>query len=98
MIQSVTTWVTAFTLGTRAARHPAKGARRKPCIGNSLVKHNYGRGGIRTLGTLSRTHTFQACALNHSATRPRDWCAGPYAGDLTDPCDDAPEVGSGASP
>ena len=29
-----------------------------------------GRGGIRTHGTLSRTHTFQACALNHSATRP----------------------------
>ena len=30
----------------------------------------HGRGGIRTHGTLSRTHTFQACALNHSATRP----------------------------
>jgi hypothetical protein len=29
-----------------------------------------GRGGIRTHGTLARTHTFQACALNHSATRP----------------------------
>src|SRR5258708_21766395 len=29
-----------------------------------------GRGGIRTHGTLSRTHTFHACALNHSATRP----------------------------
>jgi hypothetical protein len=25
---------------------------------------------IRTHGTLSRTHTFQACALNHSATDP----------------------------
>jgi hypothetical protein len=29
-----------------------------------------GSGEIRTLGTLSRTHTFQACALNHSATDP----------------------------
>ena len=29
-----------------------------------------GEGGIRTLGTLSRTHAFQACALNHSATSP----------------------------
>src|SRR5689334_21824259 len=29
-----------------------------------------GRGGIRTLVTLSRKHAFQACALNHSATRP----------------------------
>ena len=34
-----------------------------------LVFHD-GRGGIRTHGTLSRTHTFQACALNHSATDP----------------------------
>ena len=33
-----------------------------------------GRGGIRTHGTLSRTHTFQACALNHSATRPTNDC------------------------
>src|SRR5688500_17678197 len=30
-----------------------------------------GWGGIRTHGTLSRTHTFQACALNHSATHPK---------------------------
>src|ERR1051325_11869954 len=29
-----------------------------------------GEGGIRTHGTLSRTHAFQACALNHSATSP----------------------------
>jgi hypothetical protein len=29
-----------------------------------------GSGEIRTHGTLSRTHTFQACALNHSATDP----------------------------
>ena len=31
---------------------------------------NGGRGGIRTLDTLSRMHAFQACALNHSATLP----------------------------
>lgn len=31
---------------------------------------NGGQGGIRTHGTLSRTHAFQACALNHSATCP----------------------------
>ena len=33
-------------------------------------KPNGGQGGIRTHGTLSRTHAFQACALNHSATCP----------------------------
>ena len=36
----------------------------------SVVKNGGGQGGIRTLGTLSRTHAFQACALNHSATCP----------------------------
>jgi hypothetical protein len=30
-----------------------------------------GQGGIRTHVTVSRKHTFQACALNHSATRPK---------------------------
>ena len=32
----------------------------------------YGGGetGIRTLETVSRLHTFQACAFNHSATSP----------------------------
>jgi hypothetical protein len=35
-----------------------------------VVENNGGQGGIRTLGTLSRTHAFQACALNHSATCP----------------------------
>ena len=29
-----------------------------------------GERGIRTLGTVSRTHAFQACAFNHSATSP----------------------------
>ena len=29
-----------------------------------------GETGIRTLGTREGTHTFQACALNHSAISP----------------------------
>lgn len=29
-----------------------------------------GEEGIRTLGTVTRTHAFQACAFNHSATSP----------------------------
>ena len=29
-----------------------------------------GESGIRTHGTFNSTHTFQACALNHSATSP----------------------------
>ena len=31
---------------------------------------NGGGGGIRTLDTVSRIHTFQACAFSHSATPP----------------------------
>ena len=31
-----------------------------------------GRGGIRTHGTFSRTHAFQACSLSHSDTLPND--------------------------
>ena len=31
---------------------------------------NGGETGIRTLGTFNSTHTFQACALNHSAISP----------------------------
>ena len=38
-----------------------------------------GEGGIRTHGTLSRTHAFQACALNHSATCPF-WAFAPWRG------------------
>src|ERR1700729_3074285 len=30
-----------------------------------------GRSGIRTRDTVSRIHTFQACAFNHSATPPQ---------------------------
>src|SRR5215207_5730784 len=45
-----------------------------------------GRGGIRTPDTVSRIHTFQACALNHSATLP---LADAY-GDLPPVCKPAP--------
>ena len=32
---------------------------------------NGGGGGIRTRDTVSRIHTFQACAFSHSATPPQ---------------------------
>tara|TARA_Y100000590_G_scaffold40680_1_gene43428 strand:+ start:1304 stop:1450 length:147 start_codon:yes stop_codon:yes gene_type:complete len=35
--------------------------------------HNGGESGIRTHGTIARTHTFQACALNHSAISPKGY-------------------------
>src|SRR5216684_1171166 len=46
-----------------------------------------GESGIRTHGTVSRTHAFQACALSHSAISPDglslkghgDFCKGPRA-------------------
>lgn len=34
------------------------------------VDEHGGQSGIRTRDTLSRIHTFQACAFNHSATCP----------------------------
>ena len=36
-----------------------------------------GGSGIRTRDTVSRIHTFQACAFNHSATPPFDVLAAP---------------------
>ena len=45
-------------------------------IANNLVRRNGrlrqcgGESGIRTHGTVSRTHAFQACALSHSAISP----------------------------
>ncbi len=42
--------------------------------GNVIVlqksRLNGGEGGIRTLDTLSRIHTFQACSFSHSDTSP----------------------------
>ena len=32
--------------------------------------HSCGERGIRTLGTVTRTHAFQACSLSHSDTSP----------------------------
>jgi hypothetical protein len=37
---------------------------------NVLVFIDGGESGIRTHGTVSRTHAFQACALSHSAISP----------------------------
>ena len=37
---------------------------------NDSLKGSGGREGIRTLETVPRLHTFQACAFDHSATRP----------------------------
>ncbi len=36
----------------------------------SLSENDGGGSGIRTRDTVSRIHTFQACAFNHSATPP----------------------------
>jgi hypothetical protein len=33
-----------------------------------------GKGGIRTLGTVTRTHALQACQFNHSCTFPKRDC------------------------
>ncbi len=40
------------------------------CQTNQLVEISGGESGIRTHGTLSRTHAFQACALSRSAISP----------------------------
>jgi hypothetical protein len=37
---------------------------------NNLSEYDGGESGIRTHGTVSRTHAFQACALSHSAISP----------------------------
>ena len=57
---------------TRSARgcHPCLRYDLLPMCPGWTNGHAGGEGGIRTHGTLSRTHAFQACALNHSATSP----------------------------
>jgi hypothetical protein len=45
-----------------AAHRVASGAKRICC----------GEGGIRTLGTVTRTHDFQSCTFGHSVTSPGD--------------------------
>ena len=64
----------------RADREPVRpesvthvsGINRHPCVRNGPAASG-GESGIRTRGTVSRTHAFQACALNHSAISPRKW-------------------------
>ena len=46
------------------ARHPAS------CLPLTLDVRRGGERGIRTLETVPRLHTFQACAFDHSATSP----------------------------
>ena len=40
---------------------------------NAAKRDDGGESGIRTHGTLSRTHAFQACALSRSAISPSGW-------------------------
>ncbi len=55
----------------RRRRNFSDGCRCKLRFGNSVERGDTGgRSGIRTHGTLSRTHAFQACALNRSAILP----------------------------
>ncbi len=56
-----------FGFSINTLRHWEQG-RRVPKGPASL--HGGGESGIRTHGTLSRTHAFQACALNRSAISP----------------------------
>ena len=42
----------------------------KILILNDFISFSGGEEGIRTLETVSRLHTFQACAFDHSATSP----------------------------
>ena len=51
--------------GTSASATAVRNASRRTGIG--------GERGIRTLETVPRLHTFQACAFDHSATSPAGW-------------------------
>ncbi len=44
--------------------------RPQPDRENAFAGASGGETGIRTLETVSRLHTFQACAFDHSATSP----------------------------
>jgi hypothetical protein len=59
------------TLCVYTAYTNAKSLSTSNLTGGAKLLYCNGWGGIRTHGTLSRTHTFQACALNHSATHPK---------------------------
>ena len=47
-------------------------------LNQRLAKINGGERGIRTLETVPRLHTFQACAFDHSATSPHIRLTGKY--------------------
>ena len=51
-------------------RTTPSGEKENACEFNVLAKVNGGSTGIRTLETVTRLHTFQACAFDHSATDP----------------------------
>ena len=53
----------------RSAKARSKHAKSKQAQTFRLVGYG-GETGIRTLETVSRLHTFQACAFDHSATSP----------------------------
>ena len=50
---------------------PAKGIKKTAPNGCFTQFLNGGERGIRTLGTLSRTHAFQACSFDHSDISPQ---------------------------
>ena len=58
---------------TTAATHFVNGAPLKGPYpqGSEIAIFGLGGGGIRTLETVTRLHTFQACAFDHSATPPQ---------------------------
>ena len=56
--------VLGYSLGCQT-RHPSKTP-----VNMGKITVDGGGSGIRTHGTLSRTHAFQACALSHSAIPP----------------------------
>jgi hypothetical protein len=43
-----------------------------------------GEGGIRTLGTVARTHDFQSCTFGHSVTSPGCPCQTHWAGGFSE--------------
>ncbi len=62
-----TRWTKPAWAGGRA--HPIPSGQPRMLLAGVCLGSG-GESGIRTHGTLSRTHAFQACALNHSAISP----------------------------
>ncbi len=66
---------------------------------NEFAGASGGETGIRTLETVSRLHTFQACAFDHSATSPvRDGVAGTRGGMQVDIERKSHDAGTSLSP